>query len=111
MCVERAFGHLKMVFRVLTASENCLKADEARLPMYILSYIVMHNFLKELGHVVDEGEAEQFQDQPGPEEARRREGLPVVEPGEELLGAGLGAADGRVVMDQLCRLWLINAQE
>lgn len=45
MCVERAFGHLKMIFRILSGTERCLKADFTRVPLYVLSCVVMHNFL------------------------------------------------------------------
>lgn len=111
MCVERAFGHLKMVFQILTSSANCLKADETRVPIYILSCIIMHNFLKELGHVIDESEAEQFLDPEGAEAAGPGEGLAGARQGAGLAGAGPGVGDARIVRDQLCRLWLTNAEE
>lgn len=100
MCVERAFGPLKMVFRVLTGSESCLKAETERIPIYILLCLVMHNFPKELGHVVDQRQTDELAREGAAGDAARPERL--AEP------AG-GAA--REYRDRLCRLWVDGAAE
>lgn len=100
MCVERAFGHLKMVFRVLSGGERVLKTRFERVPIYILSCIVLHNVLRDYGFEVDEAEARGYLDQPVANGADRRE--PHVVPVE---------GDDRVNRDQLCRLWLDGAAQ
>lgn len=77
-----------------------MRTDFKRVPLYVLSCIVMHNFLKELGHVVDEEEAERFLDPAEPEDPARQE-----------QGAAAVAGEAREYSDQLRRLFLTNAQE
>lgn len=98
--MKRAFGHFKMVFRILSGGERCLKTNIDRVPMYVLSCITMHNFLKELGYVVDEDEARGYQDHEDGEEVARPADL-----------AGPVQADGRECRDKLRRLWLADADE
>lgn len=98
--MERAFGHLKMVFRILTGIESYVKTDKSRIPMYVISCIVMHNFLKDLGHVVDEEEAHQFQ--------RRNDGGHAGQAEGPAESAGAVAREYR---DRLRRLWVEGAAE
>lgn len=61
MCVERAFGHLKSVFRILCGADRVLRAKEDRIPTYIMSCVISHNWLKGRGFAIDETEVEQMQ--------------------------------------------------
>lgn len=68
--------------------------------MYILSCLVIHNFLKDLGYVVDEDRAHCFQD--------RAYGEDVADQASE---GGHVEGDGKAYRDHLYRLWIGGADE
>lgn len=88
MCVERAFDHLKSVFRLLCGADRVLKARGERISTYIMSRIIMHNWLKDHGFDIDKREAERWEReermQPEIADAQRDERAPAWEQGRQM---------------------------